>query len=42
MVREAISRYQDQTTDVLLQALFLNQKYNVTLEDVDPALRRRD
>ena len=40
LVVEALERYKDQTTDVLLQALFLEHTYGVGPRDADNALRR--
>ena len=40
LVGQALERYRDQTTDVLLQALFLEHTYGVGANDVDNALRR--
>lgn len=40
LVARALERYRDQTTDVLLQALFLEYAHGVGADDVDNALRR--
>jgi MoxR-like ATPase len=40
LVGQALDRYRDQTTDVLLQALFLQNTHGVSPDDIDPALRR--
>jgi MoxR-like ATPase len=40
LVAQALQRYSDQTTDVLLQALFLEFAYGLSATDVDNALRR--
>jgi MoxR-like ATPase len=42
LVGQALERYKDQTTDVLLQALFLEHTYGVGADDVDHALRREN
>jgi MoxR-like ATPase len=42
LVGKALERYRDQTTDVLLQALFLEHAHGVAADDVDNALRREN
>lgn len=42
LVGQALQRYKGQTTDVILQALFLEHAYGVDADNVDQALRRGD
>lgn len=42
LIGQALERYRDQTTDVLLQALFLEHAHGVAADDVDNALRREN